>query len=479
MDRPQQPLEPEDELETRHAAVLDAGRPEAVEKQRRRGQLTARERITRLLDPGSELTEIGALARPANPQLVAAADAVVVGLGEVHGRMSAVIAYDYTALGGTQGHNNHAKTTRLLRLAQRYGTPVFVLSEGGGARTSELTYFRDGPSAPGGDFELLARLSGRVPLVGVAMGRAFAGHAILLAECDTVIATAASAIGVAGPPLVKASTGQELSPEEIGAASIHEQAGAVERLAANDDDALALARDYARFFVEPVVPATSGAGTSAALRELASAPGPRDAHRLVELLADPGSSFELRPTWAREVMTSLARLEGRAVGVIASDPAVDDGRLTSDGCDKAARFAALCDAFDLPLLILVDSAGPARGAGAGSALVRHAARVSTALSTLTVPVMTVITGQVGGIAQVILGGFGRTLEGGPHLMWPTASVSGLGIAAGSPHGTPIGLAEGFLTDDVIDPGRTRDLAVRLLHGGHERPRLTRTPIDPW
>jgi acetyl-CoA carboxylase carboxyltransferase component len=466
------------DLRRRHDAVLDEHRPDTVAKQHRRGQLTARERIALLLDDGATFLESGALAQPANPALRAEADAVVVGLGDVHGRRAAVISYDYTVLGGTQGHVSHAKTARLLRLAEQYEAPVFVLAEGGGARTLELTYLRDGPSAPGGDFELLARLSGQVPLIGLGLGRAFAGHAILLAECDVIIATEAAAIGVAGPPLVKAATGEDLTPEQIGAARIHEAAGSVERIAADDRDAVALARAYAHFIVRPTVHSSKQPDVAESLRRAAFSPGPRDARHIVELLGDPGSTFELRPTWSTEVITTLARIAGHAVGIVATDPRVDGGRLTAAGCDKITRFVGLCNAFRLPLVFMVDTEGIARESGQAS--VRHAARISIKLSTLDSPMITFVTGKVGGVAQILLGGFGRILDGPPHLLWPTASVVGLGVVPDDPRSQALGLAEAFVTDDVIDTGRTREVAIAWLStAGRLTVRPSQRPIDPW
>ncbi|GAY10864.1 carboxyl transferase domain-containing protein [Pseudonocardia sp. N23] len=467
-----------DELAACTADVLDPQRPDAVAKQHAKGRLTARERVTLLLDENAEFIESGALVEPANPALHGPADAVVVGLGHVHGRTSVVISYDYTVLGGTQGINSHAKTSRAVLLADRHDAPVFLLSEGGGARAQEMSWARLSKSS--GDFEGLARLSGRVPLVGLALGRAFAGHAILLGECDVIIATEGSAIGVAGPPLVKAATGLEYTPEEIGGVHIHEAAGAAERIVRTDADAIGEARAYGSYFIRPVVPYVEGrASVGADLRRVAEQAGPRPMRLIMENLADEGSLFELRPTWAPNAITSLARLDGRAIGIIATDPRVDGGGLTADGCDKTARFMALCNAFGLPLLTLVDSTGPVPvGRAAGTALFRHAARIASATSRIRVPSMTVIVGQVGGVAQVLFGGFGRFLGGPIQVMWPSARVVGLG--ATGDQSSPLAVARTFGTDDVIDPARTRDLATAILTRGPVLPPTQElSPIDPW
>jgi acetyl-CoA carboxylase carboxyltransferase component len=289
-------------------------------------------------------------------------------------------------------------------------------------------------------------------------------------------------MGVAGPPLVKASTGQDLTPEQIGAAAIHEGAGGVERMAEDDDDALAQARRYMSFPVLPRLPfADARPGGPDAVRGWAFREGPRPVRELVDALVDADSAFELRPTWHPEVVTAFARLEGRAVGVVATDGAVDEGRLTGPGCDKIARFVRLCDSYGLPLLVLLDSAGAADDRGPGDlAAFRHAARVPVALAEADIPVVTVVVGRVGGVAQALLGGFGRFLEGPPHLMWPTARIEGLGVPAGSAAGDPLRAAASFLTDDVIDPGRTREVVSRLIDAAPPRAaRAWPAPIDPW
>jgi acetyl-CoA carboxylase carboxyltransferase component len=467
-----------EELIARHAAVLDEQRPDAVAKQHAKGQLTARERIALLLDDGEELIESGSLAEPANRSLRAPADAVVIGLGQVHGRTSVVVSFDYTVLGGTQGVNNHAKSSRAALLAERYQAPLYMLAEGGGARTQEMSSFRTANSS--GDFEWLARLSGRVPLIGVALGRAFAGHAIFLGECDAIIATERSAVGVAGPPLVKAATGHNYTPEEIGGARIHEAAGAAERIVIEDADAIAEARAYGAYFVQPVRPYRENRpGLGAELRQQAERGPGRSMRRIIELVADAGSLFELRPTWSTNVITTLARLEGRSVGIIATDPQVNGGALTATGCDKIARFTAVCNAFGLPLLTFVDTVGPTRAADAsGSALFRHAARVPIATSRVRVPAATFLIGQVGGVAQVLLGGFGRFLDGPMHFMWPGAQLVGLGATAET--GSPLAIAQGYDTDDVIDPARTREVAARVLAAAPPiSPSDQFSPIDPW
>lgn len=447
-------------IAARQEALLDRSRQAAVERQHERGQLSARERIQLLLDDGEPLLEIGSLAKAVTPDVDAPADGVIVGLGRVHGALSAVIAYDFTVLGGSQGATSHAKTSRIMKIAKQFSAPVFVLAEGGGARTLDLSHMHSGARKQG-DFAWLAELSGKVPLIGVGMGRVFAGHAILLAECDVVILTDQSAMGVAGPPLVKASTGQDLTPEEIGGASIHRDAGGVERVVGTDQEAIVEARAYARYFVERRCEWTEPRGLGDAFPDVEEE-GCLDMHGIVDALVDENSRFDLRPDWRQEVITTLARIGGHSVGIIATVPNVDGGRLTAGGCDKIARFVQLCGSFWLPVVILVDSCGMTDDSDpAVQNLYRHAARIPAALDRARV-LMRVVAGRADGVSQILLGGFGTLLEGPLHVMWPRATIRGLGSSVDAEPVTALRAAEEFATDDVIDPRQTRSIALRLL-----------------
>lgn len=465
-----------DDLLRRHERVLDAERPDAVEKQHAKGQLTARERIDLLLDEGQSLWESGPLAVPADDSLTAPADGLVIGIGRVHGQLSVIVSCDYTSLGGSLGITSHAKLTRAMYIAERHRLPVFALVEGGGARAQE---YRSLPSLrPAAAFGTMARLSGVVPLIGLALGRAFAGHAILLGECDTVIATKGAAMGIAGPPLVKASTGQDLTPEQIGAAWMHAESGGVECIVEDDITAIATARDYARYFAQPLAPGDGNAvSTLDALRETAAGPGPVDVRRVAELISDPGSVLELRPTWAAQTMTALARIGGRTVGLTTVGPVGDNASapLSRDDCDKIARFANLCDAFAIPRLEIIGSVGPGDDAdGPDTALFRHASRLIRAGDAGVALVC--LVGRLDGVAQLLLGRFGDFLSGPTHVMWPSASLRGAGETTES---DAYCSAERYATDDVIDPGHTRELAVQAIDLARESSHRSRGHIDVW
>lgn len=482
--------------------MLDAGRPDAVAKQRGRGAMTARERITALLDEGSEFLEYGALARPIDPRLEAPAEGVVAGTGLLHGQTVVVLSYDYTAMGGSQGPLGHIKLDRIFGVARARQCPVVIISEGGGARSQEMTYVVRSHD----DFRKLVRLSGKVPVVGIAPGRAFAGHANLLGMTDAIIATRDAAIGIAGPPLVKSAVGTDLTPEEIGRVEVHEKAGTVDVTVDDDGAALDVAREYLAYFMHPRLPHDGKDDPVVAdlLRELVPA-NPRqafDGRRLVELVADPGTMLELRPRFGGAAVTALTRIGGRSVGVIATNPMVQAGSINADTADKIARFIRLCDSHGIALLFLCDSPGFLVGPQAEEqALIRHSTRVLMALGAARVPLLTVIVRRSYGLAYLAMGAL--SWEPIFHAVWPSAEFGAMGLSGASAiraqssapgadvpreevlgalseHGSAFRMAERLQTDDAIDPGDTRRLLIQALT---DAPTFVteeiHRPIDSW
>jgi acetyl-CoA carboxylase carboxyltransferase component len=200
------------------------------------------------------------------------------------------------------------------------------------------------------------------------------------------------------------------------------------------------------------------------------------ARKVIDALTDASTQFELRPRWAPEVITTLSRIGGQSVGILATDPGIAGGKVTVDGCDKIARYIALCDAYQIPVVFLVDSAGV--DDESGNAMFRHAARIPIAIANARIPIVTLIIGEVGGIMQALLGGFGSVLEGAPHLMWPGARAWGLGLSSEVGEGSSFELARWFVTDDVIHPAETRARLLALL-SAPRKDRQTRRFITPW
>jgi acetyl-CoA carboxylase carboxyltransferase component len=517
------------EVVERHRVGLDEARPEAVAKRRARGQRTARENVEDLCDPGT-FVEYGALAIAAQRRrrdvedLVEAtpADGMVAGVGEVDGRRVVVAAYDFTVLAGTQGFQNHRKKDRVFELAERLELPVVLFAEGGGGRPGDV----DAPGVSGLDvmaFHLFARLSGLVPLVGIVSGRCFAGNAALAGCCDVLIATEGSNLGMGGPAMIEGGGLGVVTPDEIGPLDVQVADGVVDVAVADEVEAVAVARRYLAYLApggpgEPAtVPAPARSDWTCAdqdeLRHLVPERRVRvyDVRRVVDVLADEGSVLELRRGWGPGIVTALARIEGRPVGVVANDPAHLGGALDPDGCDKAARFLALCDAFGLPVVSLCDTPGFMVGPEVeAQAQVRHAARLFAVGANLSVPLVTVILRKGYGLgAQAMAGGSFKVPVA--CLAWPTGEVGGMGlegavrlgfrreleavedpaerealfeamVAKAYEHGRALNAATHFEIDDVIDPADTRRVVTGVLADAPERPRhpgKRRPNVDLW
>ncbi|TXL71835.1 biotin carboxylase [Vineibacter terrae] len=472
-------------LKTR-AERMDAARPAAVAQQRKRNRWTARESLAALLDDGS-FVEYGGLARPAVAGMEGAADGIVMGTGRIGGRSVDLLFYDYTVYAGTQSTINHAKASRMFAHAEKHRLPVICWLDGGGARPHDMKVEGRG-STP--TFVVFARLSGLVPTIGILPGRAFAGHANLAGMCDVLIATKDSAMGMAGPPLVEAALGVKLTPEEIGPASVHVASGVIDVLVEDEAEAIAAAKKYLGYFNGPC---PAGEAPDQRLLRSVVPDNPKRAYnvrKVIELLADTGSVLELKPSYGRAVVTSLIRLGGRPVGVVANQPMFLAGAIDSPASEKAARFIQICDAFDIPMLLLCDTPGLMVGPDVEkTGLVRRSARVLAALANATVPMMTVVLRKAYGLGYYIMGS--QPLDPTILLAWPTAEFGGMGLegavniiyrreldaivdteerAAQHRHltdelkrrNTAVEAAARFLYDDVIDPAETRDILLNTL-----------------
>ncbi len=512
------------ELDDRRAAVLDRARPEAVARRHRQGRRTARENVADLCDEGSFL-EYGALAvaaqrgRRSHDELVrrTPADGLVGGIGRVNGDLfghdgarCAVLSYDYTVLAGTQGQQNHRKKDRLFELVERLRLPVVLFAEGGGGRPGDTDY----ATVTGLDtmaFALFGALSGLVPLVGIVSGWCFAGNAALLGCCDVIIAVEGSSIGMGGPAMIEGGGLGSFAPEEIGPVAVQSANGVVDVVVEDDPAAVRTAKRYLGYFQGTT--ADWACADQKLLRSCVPEERVRayDMRRLIGILADSGSVLELRRGFAPGMVTALARLEGRPIGVVANDPGHLGGAIDRDGADKAARFLQLCDAHDLPLLFLCDTPGFMVGPDAErTAQVRHFARLFVVGASLSIPFVTIVVRKGYGLgAQAMAAGSFRS----PLLTvsWPTGELGGMGLegavrlgfrreleAVGDEeerrrlfedmverayrHGRAVNVAESFEIDDVIDPADSRRTVVQVLEAvpppGPSRDRK-RNCIDTW
>ncbi|MBM3557871.1 MAG: carbamoyl-phosphate synthase large subunit, partial [Alphaproteobacteria bacterium] len=428
------------EILARQALTQDAARPEAVARRRKTGQRTARENIADLCDPGS-FTEYGSLVLAARQgrntmdELIreTPADGLVMGLAQVngdkfaeHAARCAVLSYDYTVLAGTQGKKNHDKKDRFFDIAAKWQLPTFLFAEGGGGRPGDTDeIFCANLHTPA--FNLMARLSGGVPTIGITSGRCFAGNAVLLGCCDVVIATRNSTIGMGGPAMIEGGGLGVFRPEEVGPIDVQSRNGVVDIVVADEAEAVAAAKTYFSYFQGPL------AEWSCADQRLLRRAVPEDRLRVYDVrkvitgLADSGSVLELRRDFGRAMITALIRIEGRPLGLIANNPAHIGGAIDSDAADKAARFMQLCDAFDLPLLSLCDTPGNMVGPEAEkTALVRHCCRPFVIGANMRVPVFTVVLRKAYGLgAQGMAGaGFHAPFFA---VAWPTGEFGGMGL----------------------------------------------------
>jgi acetyl-CoA carboxylase carboxyltransferase component len=512
------------EVQHRQALTRDDVRPEAVARRRATGQRTARENVADLCDPDS-FVEYGSLAiaaqraRRSVDELVTRtpADGLVAGIGRVNGdhfddehARCAVLSYDYTVLAGTQGQQNHRKKDRLFELIERMRLPVVLFAEGGGGRPGDT----DTSTVSGLDclaFAWFARLSGLVPTVGIASGRCFAGNAALLGCCDVIIATQDTTIGMGGPAMIEGAGLGSYLPEDVGPISMQAPNGVVDVAVADEADAVRVAKQYLSYFQGPVTD-----WDCADQRRLrAAVPENRkqvyDVRGVIEMLADTGSVLELRRAFGAGMITSLARVEGRPLGIVANNPMHLGGAIDTDGADKAARFMQLCDAFDLPILFLCDTPGFMVGPEAErTAQVRHFGRMFVTGASLTVPYFTVVLRKGYGLgAQAMAGGsFHAPLF---TVAWPTGEFGGMGlegavrlgfrreldgiedpeereaefermVARAYEHGKALNVATVFEIDDVIDPADSRRRIVEMLRAAPSSPRREgkkRPFVDTW
>jgi acetyl/propionyl-CoA carboxylase alpha subunit len=498
----------------RHSFGLDANRPEAVARRHVLGRRTARENIEDLCDEGS-FTEFGALAiaaqrlRRSVDDLIRStpADGLVCGTGRIDGEPCVAMSYDYTVLAGTQGLQNHRKTDRMLEIAEERGLPVVLFAEGGGGRPGDT----DTTSVAGLDvttFQRMARLSGQVPLVGIASGRCFAGNAALLGCCDIVIATPDATIGMGGPAMIEGGGLGVYRPEEVGPLSVQVPNGVVDVVVTDEAEAVRVARQYLAYFQ-----GTQGsweAPDQRLLRQVVPENRRRayDVRAAVHGLADTGSVLELRPEFGVGVLTCLVRVEGRPMGLLASNPAHLGGAIDRDAADKAARFLQLCDAFGLPVVSLCDTPGFMVGPDAErTATVRHFARLFLVGASLRVPLVALVLRKAYGLGAMAMMG-GSTRAPLATAAWPSGEFGGMGLegavrlgyrkeleAIADPaerarvfeervaelyeRGKAVNAAAALEIDAVIDPAGSRDWVLAAL-GRCPVPRPGHRPfVDAW
>ncbi|HEY5475618.1 MAG TPA: carboxyl transferase domain-containing protein, partial [Tepidiformaceae bacterium] len=515
------------EILERHRRTLDEARPEAVESRRQTGHRTARENIEDLCDPGT-FVEYGPIVlaspRPGDSleDLIrkTPGDGILVGIGAVNGdqfgdpaKWCMVMSYDYTVWAGTQGGRNHAKTDRGIYVAEQGKMPVILIAEGGGGRASGGAGGGGGAGGPGTTvtFAHFARLNGLVPLVGITTGRCFAGNASLLGCCDVIIATEGSNIGMGGPAMIEGGGLGVFAPEDIGPMEVQVANGVVDIAVADEAEAMRVAKQYMSYFQGPI--STWETPDQRKLRHIIPENRLRvyDVRAIIETLTDAGTVLELRKDFGVGMITSFARIEGRPVGIVANNPMYYGGAITSEGADKAARFMKLCDAFDIPLVFLVDTPGIMVGPEIEkTALVRHSSRMFVVGADLSVPCMAIILRKAYGLGAIAMTA-GSYREPYFTVSWPTGEFGGMGlegqvklgfrnqlaaiedteerrrtfdqmVARAYERGRALNEAVGFGLDDTIDPAESRKWVASVLRSVRIPPRphgKKRGAIDTW
>jgi propionyl-CoA carboxylase beta chain len=489
-----------EELRRRKEESLQGGGEEAIRKQHARGKLTARERLELLLDKGS-FVETDAMARHRSYDLGMDAnrpygDGVVTGWGTIDGRKVFVFSQDFTVFGGSLGEVMAEKICKIMDLAMATGAPVVGINDSGGARIQE------GASSLAGYgyiFDRNVRASGVIPQISLIMGPCAGGAVYSPAITDFIyMVRETSHMFITGPEVIRTVTGEEVSFEQLGGAVTHaSRSGVCSFLAEDEEDCLAQARYLLSFLPSNNLddpPAYASVDDPARADEslnhlIPQSPRePYDMREVIQKVVDEGEFYEVQPLYAMSILVGFARLDGRAVGIVANQPKVLAGTLDIDSSEKAARFVRFCDAFNIPLVTFVDVPGFLPGtAQEFGGIIRHGAKLLYAFTEATVPRMTVITRKAYGGAYVVMNS--KHLRADVSFAWPTAEIAVMGPEGAvnivfrkqiesaedgeakraelirdyeAKFANPyIAAARGYV-DDVIEPAETRPRLIQAL-----------------
>jgi len=489
----------DDDLKERIAKKKKGGDPKYHQKNTQQKKLFARDRLDLLLDKGS-FTEDALLANATDPELPA--DGVVTGVGTIGGRTVAVMANDSTVKAGSWGKRTVEKIVRIQETATRLGCPLFYLVDSAGARITDQVEMFPGRRGAGRIFYNQVQLSGRVPQICLLFGPSAAGGAYIPAFCDIVVMVDGNASMYLGSPrMAEMVIGEKVTLEEMGGAKMHcSVSGCGDVLVKTEEEAIAFAKSYFAF-----MPSSFAERPPAAEPKLAKTPPkpiadliPTDENKafdimtVIDAIVDEGSFVEIKKLFAREIVTGLARIEGRAVGIVANQPKWLGGVLFVDSADKAARFIWLCDAFNIPLLYLADVPGFMIGTKVErQGIIRAGAKMIAAVSEATVPKLSVVVRKAYGAGLYAM--CGPAFSPDACIALPTASIAVMGPQAAVnavyynkiqelPEGPErqayveklreqyradidiYGLAAELVIDDVVPTDRLRvEIATRFAH----------------
>jgi acetyl-CoA carboxylase carboxyltransferase component len=492
-----------EDLRARREEIRLGGGQEKIEAQHAREKLTARERLALLIDEGT-FVELGIHGRPHFSQRAmegkdAPADGVITGYGKVNGRLTAVAAYDFTVMAGSMGMTGELKVTRLRELALSKRIPLVWLLDSAGARIQEAVGSLFAGS--GHLFREEVVMSGVIPQVAALMGPCAAGTAYIPGLADFVpMVKGRGSMALAGPHLVRAAIGEDVTQEQLGGSRVHcRKSGVGDLEVADDPECIEAIKQYLSYFpqsCEEPPPTRAGGAESDPIErgdeELLdvlpeSNRKPYDMYEVIRRIVDDGVYFDLKPQFAKTIITCLARFGGRPAGIVANQPRQLGGILDNDSADKAARFINLCNAYGIPLVYLMDVPGFMVGTKVEEAgIIRHGAKMLYATANATVPKITVVLRKAYGAGYYVM--CGRAYEPDLIVAWPSAEISVMGAegaveiifrkqveAAEDPAATKQELIENFrkiidvyvaagndMIDDVIDPRETRATICRAL-----------------
>ncbi len=489
-----------EDLQARRAHIRLGGGEERIERQHEQGKLTARERLALLIDAGT-FVEMGMHGRPHFSQRAmegreAPADGVITGYGEVDGRMVAVCAYDFTVMAGSMGMTGELKVGRLRELALTKRIPFIWLLDSAGARIQEAVGSLFAGS--GHLFREEVVMSGVIPQVAALMGPCAAGTAYIPGLADFVpMVKGRGSMALAGPHLVRAAIGEDVTQEELGGSRVHcRRSGVGDMEVASDEECIERVKQYLSYMPQnceqqpPRRPISDP--IERAEEELLdvlpdSNRKPYDMYEVIRRIVDDGEYFDMKGQWAKTIITCFARFGGRATGIVANQPKQLGGILDNDSADKAARFVNLCNAFSIPLVFLMDVPGFMVGTKVeAQGIIRHGAKMLYAVANATVPKVTVITRKAYGAGYYVMNG--RAYEPDLIVAWPSAEISVMGAEgaveivmrrqveeAEDPEAKKRELIEAYrkiidvyiaagndMIDDVIDPRQTRPVICRAL-----------------
>ena len=495
-----------EQLAERRAKVECGGGEAKLEKQHTQGKLTARERVSALLDEGS-FQETGAFRRNRTTtfgmdKADMPADGVITGSGSVFGRPVHIASQDFTVMGGSAGEAHSIKVTEALKASLMTGTPFVFINDSGGARVQEGI---DSLSGYGKVFYANVLLSGAVPQISIISGPCAGGAAYSPALTDFIIQTRKAHMFITGPGVIKQVTGEEVTQDDLGGADAHMgRSGVVHFVADDDEQAILIAQKLLSFLPQnntedaPIVDPDDVVESNPKLRDILPVESNKgyDVREVIHEIVDHADFLEVQAGWARNIVVGFGRVVGRTVGIIANQPSVMSGVLDIDSSDKASKFVRFCNAFNIPIVNLVDVPGFLPGvAQEHNGIIRHGAKMLYAYSAATVPKITVVLRKAYGGAYLAM--CSKDLGADKVFAWPTAEIAVMGAEGAAnvvfrreimaaedqdarraelveeyreTFSTPYMAASRGLVDDIIDPADTRHeiaLALELLAGKRE------------